>query len=96
MTSIKADDISRIIHEQIGGFQANVDVAEVGTVLSIGDGIAGIGQFCIDTRLAFALKGDVKKGLFFRGSESLPFGAAIRPVADLLEYLMTGAIPAGR
>jgi len=42
MTSIKADDISRIIHEQIGGFQANVDVAEVGTVLSIGDGIARI------------------------------------------------------
>ncbi len=42
MTSIKADDISRIIREQIGGFQANVDVAEVGTVLSIGDGIARI------------------------------------------------------
>lgn len=66
------------------------------TVCGLRDGIAGIGQFCIDTRLAFALKGDVKKGLFFRGSESLPFGAAIRPVADLLEYLMTGAIPAGR
>src|SRR5918993_302424 len=42
MTTIKADDISRIIREQIGGFQANVDVAEVGTVLSIGDGIARI------------------------------------------------------
>src|SRR5690606_27038586 len=38
--SIKADDISRIIREQIGGFQADVDVAEVGTVVSIGDGIA--------------------------------------------------------
>lgn len=66
------------------------------TVCGLRDGIAGIGQFCIDTRLAFALKGDVKKGLFFRGAESLPFGTAIRPVADLLEYLMTGAIPAGR
>lgn len=66
------------------------------TVCGLRDGIAGIGQFCIDTRLAFALKGDVKKGLFFRGTESLPFGTAIRPVADLLEYLMTGAIPAGR
>ena len=32
--NIKADDISRIIREQIGGFQADVDVAEVGTVLS--------------------------------------------------------------
>ncbi len=38
--SIKADDISRIIREQIGGFQADMDVAEVGTVVSIGDGIA--------------------------------------------------------
>jgi F-type H+/Na+-transporting ATPase subunit alpha len=38
--TIKADDISRIIREQIGGFQSTVDVAEVGTVLSIGDGIA--------------------------------------------------------
>jgi nitronate monooxygenase len=63
------------------------------TVCGLRDGIAGIGQFCIDTRLAYALKGDVKKGLFFRGSEPLPFGAAIRPVADLLQYLLTGAAP---
>ena len=38
--TIKADDISRIIREQIGGVTSTVDVAEVGTVLSIGDGIA--------------------------------------------------------
>jgi nitronate monooxygenase len=63
------------------------------TVCGLRDGIAGIGQFCIDTRLAFALKGDVKKGLFFRGSESLPFGNAIRPVAELLEYFLTGKMP---
>ncbi len=62
-------------------------------VCGLRDGIATIGQFCIDTRLAFALKGDVKKGLFFRGSESLPFGAAIRPVAELLDYLLTGRMP---
>ncbi len=63
------------------------------TVCGLRDGIAGIGQFCIDTRLAFALKGDVKKGLFFRGSESLPFGSAIRPVAELLDYFLTGVMP---
>jgi nitronate monooxygenase len=63
------------------------------TVCGLRDGIASIGQFCIDTRLAFALKGDVKKGLFFRGSESLPFGSAIRPVAELLDYLLTGKMP---
>ena len=54
------------------------------------DGIARAGQFCIDTQLAFALDGDVKRGLFFRGSEPLPFGAAIRPVRELLDYLLTG------
>ncbi|HEX3061842.1 MAG TPA: nitronate monooxygenase family protein, partial [Usitatibacter sp.] len=52
------------------------------------DGIATAGQFCIATRLGHAVHGDVKNGLFFRGSEALPFGAAIRPVADLVEYLL--------
>src|SRR5215470_5485522 len=37
---IRADEISRIIREQLGGFSAGVDVAEVGSVLSVGDGIA--------------------------------------------------------
>jgi nitronate monooxygenase len=64
------------------------------TVCGLRDGIASIGQFCIDTRLAFALKGDVKKGLYFRGSEKVPFGAAIRPVAELMRYFLTGAMPA--
>ena len=54
------------------------------------DGLAKAGQFCIDTQLAFALNGDVKRGLFFRGSEALPFGNAIRPVRDLIQYLLTG------
>jgi len=54
------------------------------------DGIGKAGQFCIDTQLAFALKGDVKRGLFFRGAEKLPFGSAIRPVRELIDYLMTG------
>lgn len=64
------------------------------TVCGLRDGIASMGQFCIDTRLAFALKGDIKKGLFFRGAESLPFGKAIRPVAELIEYFLTGRMPA--
>jgi nitronate monooxygenase len=54
------------------------------------DGNPKAGQFCIDTRLAYALKGDVQRGLFFRGSESLPFGNEIRPVRDLIRYLLTG------
>ncbi len=57
------------------------------------DGIARAGQFCIDRQLAFALQGDVERGLFFRGSEKLPFGNAIRPVRDLIQFLLTGISP---
>ena len=58
------------------------------------DGVAKIGQFCIDTQLAAALRGDVAKGLFFRGAAALPFGAEIRSVRDLVDYLLTGVRPA--
>src|SRR6187455_2808411 len=37
---IKADEISKIIREQIGSFAVEIDVAEVGSIISIGDGIA--------------------------------------------------------
>jgi len=59
-------------------------------VCGLRDGKRDMGQFCIDQRLAFALAGDVNRGLFFRGSERLPFGEAIRPVRELIE-LMLGA-----
>lgn len=52
------------------------------------DGLPQAGQFCIDHHLAAALRGDVDRGLFFRGSEAVPFGAAIRPVKELIGYLM--------
>ena len=37
---IRADEITRILREQLGDFEAGIDVAEVGTVLTVGDGIA--------------------------------------------------------
>jgi F-type H+/Na+-transporting ATPase subunit alpha len=39
---IRADEISKIIREQLGGHTVDVDVAEVGSVISIGDGIARV------------------------------------------------------
>jgi F-type H+-transporting ATPase subunit alpha len=39
---IKAEEISKIIREQIGSFAVDVDVAEVGTVIAVGDGIARV------------------------------------------------------
>ena len=53
------------------------------------DGLPGWGQFCIDTQLAAALRGDVKKGLFFRGVGALPFGDQIRGVRELMLRLLT-------
>src|SRR6201981_1989119 len=40
--NIKADEISKIIREQIGSYAVDVDVAEVGSIVSIGDGIARV------------------------------------------------------
>jgi len=39
---IKADEISKIIRQEIEGFQTGIDQSEVGAVLSVGDGIARI------------------------------------------------------
>ena len=39
---IRADEISKIIRQQIENFDAGVSVAEVGTVIKVGDGIAEI------------------------------------------------------
>ncbi|WP_165222489.1 NAD(P)H-dependent flavin oxidoreductase [Aquisphaera insulae] len=58
------------------------------------DGNPKAGQFCIAVHLAAAVHGDVEHGLFFRGGEPLPFGDVIAPVAQLMEYFLTGVKPA--
>jgi len=42
MASIKADEITKILKEQIANYEQSIAVDEVGTVLSVGDGIARI------------------------------------------------------
>ena len=39
---IKVDEISKILRQQIEGFTGQMDLAEVGTIISVGDGIARI------------------------------------------------------
>ncbi len=39
---IKAEEITAIIRDQLGGYTADVDVTEVGTVIAVGDGIARV------------------------------------------------------
>ncbi len=59
------------------------------------DGLAGWGQFCIDQRLAAALRGDLRGGLFFRGAGALPFGDRVATVPQLLQRLFTAGVPLG-
>src|SRR6058998_2567443 len=40
--NIKAEEISKIIRDQIGSYALDVDVAEVGSIVSVGDGIARV------------------------------------------------------
>ena len=42
MAQIKADEISQLLREQIENFESRVKVDEVGTIISLGDGIARI------------------------------------------------------
>src|SRR5207247_7499303 len=39
---IRAEEITKLIREQLGGFSPDVDVSERGLILSVGDGIARI------------------------------------------------------
>ena len=39
---IKAEEISKIIRAQIEDYDSSVEVSEVGTVISVGDGIARV------------------------------------------------------
>jgi F-type H+-transporting ATPase subunit alpha len=39
---IKSDEITQILKQQLANYEKKIDVAEVGTVLSVGDGIARI------------------------------------------------------
>ncbi|MFQ5839179.1 MAG: F0F1 ATP synthase subunit alpha [Candidatus Methylomirabilales bacterium] len=42
MVQIRADEISEIIKAHLKGYEATLDVAEVGTVIDVGDGIAHV------------------------------------------------------
>jgi F-type H+-transporting ATPase subunit alpha len=56
MANIKADEISKILREQIASYDETVSVDEVGSVISVGDGIArvhGLAKVMAGEMLAF-------------------------------------------
>src|ERR1051326_467349 len=42
MAQIKADEITKLIREQIENYESKISVDEVGTIISLGDGIARV------------------------------------------------------
>src|SRR5436190_2858116 len=42
MAQIRADEISRVLREEIENYEGTIDVSETGSVISVGDGIARI------------------------------------------------------
>jgi F-type H+-transporting ATPase subunit alpha len=58
---IKADEITEILKQQLAGYEKSIDVAQVGTVLSVGDGIARV--YGLDKVMAGELV-DFGHGLF--------------------------------
>ena len=42
MAQIKADEITKLIREQIQNYETQVSVDETGTVITLGDGIARV------------------------------------------------------
>ncbi|UOO82621.1 nitronate monooxygenase family protein [Uruburuella testudinis] len=63
------------------------------SVCGLRDGLEKVGQFCIDLKLAAAWRGEVDKGLFFRGKDPLPFGKTLRSVQETVHYLLSGEMP---
>src|SRR2546427_11063580 len=60
MANIKADEISKILREQIENYEQTVSVDEVGAVISVGDGIArvhGLEKVMAGEMLAFPHNG---------------------------------------
>lgn len=53
MVQIKAEEISQIIKQRLASYETAIDVAEVGTVLEVGDGIARI--YGLDNAMAMEM-----------------------------------------
>src|SRR6266851_5629783 len=65
MAKIKADEITELLRQQIENFEQRIQVDEVGTVISLGDGIAGLAMNLDEDQGGAVLLGDyteIKEG----------------------------------
>src|SRR5579864_5701672 len=42
MAQIRADEISRVLREEIENYEGSIDISETGSVISVGDGVARV------------------------------------------------------
>src|SRR5579883_2117415 len=84
MASIRADEISRVLREEIENYDRAVDVAETGSVISVGDGIARI----------YGLE-NVMAGELIEFASSAASGANVSGIALNLEEEDVGAVLLG-
>ena len=88
MKNIRIDEISRLLKEKIKAFDAKIEVAEVGTVLSISDGIArvhGLSEIMMSEVVLFE---NGLKGLVLNLDED-NVGIAVYGKADLIKEGMS-------
>src|ERR1051325_10727647 len=97
MEPIKANEINEIIRQQIQNFEAGVTVAEVGTVIKVGDGIAEIHglekvmagellDFPHDVRgLALNLEEDKVGAVLFGDFQTIKEGDMVRRTGRIME-----------
>ncbi len=101
---IKAEEISRIIKQEIADFDKKVDIKEIGTVISIGDGIARIHglenvmygellDFPGDVvGMAFNLEEDNVGAIIFGAFEHIREGDEVRRTKRIMEVPVGDAV----
>ena len=102
MEAIKANEINEIIRSQIENFDASMTVAEVGTVIKVGDGIAEIHglekvmagellEFPFDVRgLALNLEEDKVGAVLFGDFQKIKEGDEVKRTRRIM------SVPVGR
>src|SRR5277367_4194041 len=85
MSQIRADEISRVLREEIENYEKAVDVAETGSVISVGDGIARV----------YGLENVMSGELIEFSSKSSSGGAGVSGIALNLEEEDVGAVLLG-
>src|SRR6185437_12116439 len=58
MAQIRADEITELLREQIANYDSKVQVDEVGTITSLGDGIAGLALSLEEDQVGAVILGD--------------------------------------